>query len=179
LSRSGVEAREDGTGDVVQLLELLGRQRVDHEVAHGVDVSGARLDEQPEAGIGDRGVRGAAILRAREAPDEASILESAGDVREAGEGRVRARGELGHAHRAIGHVGECHERDVLEVGEPVVALELRVEGHRQQLGHGDQSHPGSGFLGAQWLGCIRHGHHPSALVDATTECCYRNSCLNK
>src|SRR5215207_2433749 len=127
----GVEPGEHGARDRVELAELLGGEHVEHVRAHGVDVTGRGPGDEVHARLGDGGVGRTAVGGAREAVDEPALLEAAGDVREAGEGRVRLCCERRHPHGSVGCAGEGHEGAVLEVGEAGVVEELRVEGGRK------------------------------------------------
>ena len=79
-----------------------GRARRARSRARSSTWPGRGIRDELHARLGDRGVRGAAVFGAREAVDEPALLEPARHVREARQRRVRARGELGHAHRALG-----------------------------------------------------------------------------
>ena len=51
-------------------------------------------------------------------------------------------------------LGQHGQAEVLEVGQPLVPVELRVQGGRQQLEHGDEAKLSGPLIGGQppWLG---------------------------
>ena len=87
------------------------------------------------------GVGRAAVLGAREALDQAAVLQPANHVGQPRERGVRALGERRHPQRALGRLGEHREHEVLEVGQSGVAPQLGVQHPGQQLDDRDQPHP--------------------------------------
>ena len=92
--------------------------------------------------LGEAGVRGATVLGAGEALDQAPLLQAADDVREPRQGGVRPSGQRGHPQRALRGLGEHREHEVLEVGEVGVAAQLGVQDAGQQLEDRSQPDPG-------------------------------------
>ena len=132
-----------------QLPELRRSQSVHHVLADGPDVAGGRLHHLVPAGRGQGGVGGTPILRARTALDQAEKFQSGHHPGEPGQGGVGPSGQRRHPQRALGSLGQHGQGEVVEMGQALVATELRVEGGRQQFEHGREPHPGRLLVSVQ------------------------------
>ena len=138
-----------------ELGDLLRGEDVEDLLADDLDVTGSRVDQVGEPGLGEMGVRGAGIGAVARAVDEAAVLEATHDMRQARQRGVRALGQSGHLEGVTGVLGEHGEDQILEMGEAGVPAQLLVQGAGKQLGDGHEAHPGRQFLGVQPAGAHR------------------------
>ena len=146
---SGSSRVSNASPMAVSCLSWRARERVEHVLADGRNVSGRGGDDRVPAGGGELGVRGAPVLGAGEPSDEVAGLESLNDVREPRQGGVGAAGESRHPQGATGRLGQHGQDEVVEVAQARIAPQLGVDHPGQELDHGHEPQPRGPLIGIQ------------------------------
>ena len=129
--------------DAGQQLLLLLAEVVQVAAADAVEMRLTGLGEAGAAGVGDHGVHAAGVAGARAALDQPVADQAVDQARQAAAAEQHGVGQVGHAHLAVGAVGQEQQHLIRAQREAVGGGQLGVELARQRRVGAQEAAPGA------------------------------------